>query len=34
MGGLDLSPIAALFLLKMSEILLVGWLAELGKQLV
>ena len=34
MGGLDLSPIAALFLLKMSEILLVGWLSELGKQLV
>ncbi len=34
MGGLDLSPIAALFLLKISEILLVGWLSELGKQLV
>ncbi len=34
MGGLDLSPIAALFLIKISEILLVGWLTQIGKQLV
>jgi YggT family protein len=34
MGGMDLSPLLALFVLKMSEILLVGWLAELGQRLV
>jgi uncharacterized protein YggT (Ycf19 family) len=31
MGGLDLSPIVALFAVKLTEILLVGWLQALGK---
>lgn len=34
LGGIDISPLVGLFVIKMSEILLVGWLTELGKQLV
>lgn len=31
MGGLDLSPLVALFAVKLTEILLVGWLQAFGK---
>ncbi|MCI4410679.1 MAG: YggT family protein [Thiotrichales bacterium] len=34
LGGIDLSPLVALFALKMTEILVVGWLVALGSQLV
>lgn len=34
MGGLDLSPILALFIIKLSEIFIVGWLQQLAAQWV
>ncbi len=34
MGGLDLSPIIALFAVKFTEILVVGWLQEVAKSLL
>lgn len=34
MGGLDLSPIVALFIIKLSEILIIGWLKILAYQWV
>lgn len=34
LGGLDLSPLVALFAIKLTEILLVGWLGQMGKGLI
>jgi YggT family protein len=34
MGGLDLSPIVALFVIKLAEILVVGWLQAVAKTLI